>query len=264
MAGKGLTDKLDAVWTSIDELCSGLSDEQWATQTDCPGWDAKDNISHIIGTESMLLGRPAPEHDPGDKPWVRNPIGKANEVQVDYRRGRPGAEVLDEFRQVTGERLKQLRSFTEDDFNQETNTPLGPGTVASFLEIRIMDCWVHEQDIRRALGKPGNLTGPVAEHALGRHAGALGFVVGKKVAPPAGTTVVFDVDGFGAVGIEQAERAKQIEPPASPDVKLSMDMETFNCLCCGRKDADWAAGRVKISGDTALGRSVLEQMNFMI
>jgi hypothetical protein len=29
------------------------------------------------------------------------------------------------------------------------------------MHIRIFDCWVHEQDMRRATGRPGHLTGPV-------------------------------------------------------------------------------------------------------
>src|SRR2546425_162434 len=98
---------------------------------------------------------------------------------------------------VTSERMKRLRSMSDSDLDAESWTPIGQGTVRDLVAIRIMDCWVHEQDIRRAVAKPGNLTGPFAEHAFGRHAQAMGFVVGKKVGAPDGTTVVFDVDDFG-------------------------------------------------------------------
>lgn len=267
MGGRELTDKLEAVWTSLEQLCSGLTDEQWATPTECPGWDVKDNLSHIIGTESMLLGRPAPEHEPGEKPWVKNPIGAGNEVQVDFRRPRSGAEVLDEFREVTSERLRTLRSWGEDDFGKESWTPIGQGTVADLLAIRIMDCWVHEQDIRRALGRPGSLDGPVAEHAFGRHAGAMPFVVGKKAGAPDGTVVLFEVEGPAggsiAVGVEGG-RAKPMPDAPSPDVTLRMDLETFNALCTGRWDAARAGDRVAIAGDEDLGRRIVDQMNFMV
>jgi uncharacterized protein (TIGR03083 family) len=270
MSGQDLTDKLEAVWTSLDGLCSGLTDEQWATPTECPGWDVKDNISHIIGTEAMLLGRPAPDHEPGEKPWVKNPIGAGNEVHVDFRRSWAPNEVLEEFRHVTGERLKTLRSWSEDDFGKESWTPIGQGTVADLLAIRIMDCWVHEQDIRRALDAPGGLEGPVAQHAFGRHAGAMPFIVGKKAGAPDGTTVVFDVQGPAggtvAVGVEGGRAKPLAEAPSDPTVRLTMDLATFNALCTGRWDPAEALekGRVSFDGDADIGRRIVQQMNFMI
>src|SRR4030095_1824091 len=86
----------------------------------------------------------------------------------------------------------------------------------SFLPIRIFDNWVHEQDIRRAVGRPGHFAGPVAEHALERVARAMSFVVGCKVRPSPDTTVVFEVTGpLGrtlALGME-GERAMPLDPP---------------------------------------------------
>jgi uncharacterized protein (TIGR03083 family) len=222
----------------------------------------QDNVSHIIGTESTILGRPAPEHDPGEKDWVRNPIGASNEIQVDYRRSRTPQEVLDEFREVATERMKVLRGMSESELDGESWTPIGPGKVRDLVAIRVMDCWVHSQDIRRAVDKPGDLTGPVAEHAFGRHAGAMGFVVGKKAGAPEGTTVVFDVDGFGVIPIVVEGRARRLDAePEDPTVKLSMNLETFNCLCCGRGDV---ANAVKIEGDTQLGSHIVASMNFMV
>jgi uncharacterized protein (TIGR03083 family) len=261
-----VVDLQEMVFNALDELCSPLSDEEWAKQTDCPGWSVQDNISHIIGTESSaVLGRPRPEHDPGEKEWVRNPIGASNEVEVDYRRSRSPQEVLEEFREVTGERMKQLRSMSEADLDGDSWTPIGPGKVRDLVAIRVMDCWVHEQDIRRALGKPGDLTGPVAEHAFGRHAGAMGFVVGKKAGAPEGTTAVFDVAGFGVIPIVVEGRARVLDSaPDDPTVKLSMDLETFNCLCCGRGDPEVVGRSVKVEGDAELGARIIGSMNFMI
>jgi len=260
-----VVDLQETVFNSLDELCSSLSDAEWAATTDCPGWSVKDNLSHIIGTESTILGRPAPEHDPGEKEWIRNPIGATNEIHVDYRRSRSPQEVLDEFREVTGERMKLLRGMSESDLDGESWTPIGPGKVRDLVAIRVMDCWVHEQDIRRALGKPGDLTGPVAEHAFSRHAGAMGFVVGKKAGAPDGTTVVFDVEGFGVIPIGVEGRARQLErAPADPTVKLAMSLETFNCLCCGRGDPNSLAEAVTVEGDAELGARIVQNMNFMV
>lgn len=251
-----------AAFEALDELCSSLTDEEWDVLTECPGWTVKDNLSHIVGTESMLLGRPAPAHEAGDKPWVRNPPGATNEVQVDFRRSWGPSKVLEEYRAVYKERLENLK---DADLDAESWTPIGPGKVRDLLAIRSMDIWVHEQDIRRAINKPGGVSGPVAENAFARHATALPFVVGKKVAPPEGTTVVFDVDGAGKTAVEmRAPRAGAVEPPDDPTVTLHMDFETFNRLCCGRGDNAEVGKAVRIDGDEELGRKVVASMNFMI
>ncbi|MCI0782564.1 MAG: SCP2 sterol-binding domain-containing protein, partial [Chloroflexi bacterium] len=132
------------------------------------------------------------------------------------------------------------------------------------------DAWVHEQDMRRAVNRPGHLEGPVAEHAMGRMAMAMPYVIGRKVQPDDGTEVVFDVTGAAgrvlAVAMD-GTRAKYLEsPPDSPAVRLSMDVETFACLTCGRCSPDEAmgSGKVAIDGDRALGERILGQMNIMI
>jgi uncharacterized protein (TIGR03083 family) len=256
----------ELVFRALDELCSSLSDEEWGRPTDLPGWTVKDNLSHINGTESNMLGRPAPEHDPGQKDWIRNPIGASNEVQVDYRRSWPPQKVLDEFREVSAERLQRLKAMSDDELGAESWTPIGQGTVEDMVAIRVMDCWVHDQDIRRAVGKPGDLVGPVAQHAFDRHSSAMPFVVGKKVGPPDGTTVVFDVPGFGETGIGvDGKRANRLDAaPDAPTVRLTMDLETFNRLCTGRGEPSELASGVKIEGDEEIGRRIVDQMNFMI
>lgn len=251
----------------LGDLCSSLTPEEWALPTDLPGWSVQDNLSHIVGTESIILGHKAPDHDPGSKPWIRNPIGAGNEVQVDFRRYWPPTKVLEEYQEVTGARIKAIRAMTDEDLAAESWTPVGPGTVADLLAVRVMDVWVHEQDIRRAVGRPGSLEGPVAEHAFGRHAGAMPYVVGKKVAPPDGTTVVFEVTGpaGGTIAVGVAGRAKRLDAvPDSPDATLSMDLETFNCLCCGRGDPAEHARAVTITGDRALAEKIIAEFNFMV
>jgi uncharacterized protein (TIGR03083 family) len=267
MADIGVVDKLEMAFRSIDDLCSSLTKEEWALPTDNPGWSVQDNLSHIVGTESVILGHEAPQHDPGEKPWVRNPIGAGNEVQVDFRRYWPPEKVLDEYREVTGERIKATQAMSADDLQAESWTPIGQGTVADLLAIRIMDIWVHEQDLRRAVGKPGTLEGPIAEHAFARHSTAMPFVVGKKVAPPDGTTVVFEVTGpaGGTIAVAKDGRASVLDSaPESPTVKLSMNLETFNRLCCGRGDPNELRKDVTLTGDKALGEKIIGEMNFMI
>jgi uncharacterized protein (TIGR03083 family) len=103
---------LAALWASIDKLCSDLTEEEWKRPTGCPGWSVQDQLSHLIDYESRAVGRAAPEHVAADTSHTKNPLGESNEVGIDWRRSRSGAEVLDEFRSVTTDRLAQLQAPT--------------------------------------------------------------------------------------------------------------------------------------------------------
>jgi uncharacterized protein (TIGR03083 family) len=262
-----LVEMLDRVWTSIGELGAGLSESEWKRPTEVPGWSVQDNLSHIVGLEASLLERPPPAHEvPDDLPHVKNDFGRLNEVFVDSRRSSTGAEVLAEFRDVTGERIAALRACGPDDFAAETWTPAGPGAVRDLLPFRVFDSWVHEQDMRRAVERPGHLDGPAAELAFERIVAVMPFVVGKKAGAPEGASVVFDLSGpMGrtfAVAVEGG-RARAVDPlPSSPTTRIATDTETFARVATGRvaPDEALAAGRVTFEGDHNLGRRVVVEL----
>jgi uncharacterized protein (TIGR03083 family) len=266
-------DHLDTVWRDIIELCDDLTPEQWKQATDCPGWTVHDNVAHMIGTERMLMGEQARiSHDAGNKPHVRNDIGTANEQWIDTYRGWDGAELLDEFRSVATRRLDQLRALTRGDWDREGFTPEGPGPYRQFMEIRVFDCWFHDQDIREAIGRPGLLEGAIADASFARIVRkALGYVVGKKASAPPNSTVVFEVDGTppitAAVLVPPEGRATPMsEAPASPTARITTDRRTFARLAGGRWSGEQARtrGKVRVAGDAGLANRVVDNMAFTL
>src|SRR3546814_19796229 len=81
-------DNLALTWRSLDEVCTGLTEEQWKTATGCPGWTVQDNVAHLVDYEASALGRPRPNHVPAGGDPLKNPPGERNEGGVDARRGR--------------------------------------------------------------------------------------------------------------------------------------------------------------------------------
>ncbi|GMU78586.1 MAG: hypothetical protein AMXMBFR46_13810 [Acidimicrobiia bacterium] len=270
---RALVEQLDEVWTRIAHLGGTLSEDDWKRATEVPGWTVQDNLTHLSDIESMTMGIPPPDHAvPAGLTHVKNDLGARNEVFVDARRSWAGADALAEFVEVTGARLTQLRGFTTADFDAESWTPMGPGTVRDLLPFRAFDSWVHEQDMRRAVGRPGGLEGPAAEAAMDRIVATAGFVIGKKVAPPDGTVVVIECTpplARTVAIVVDAGRARPHDGAAGgtvePTVRLALDGETYARLACGRLDpeAALAAGSVAIDGDTALGRRVLDALDFL-
>ncbi len=254
-------ENLGIVWASIDRLCSGLADGQWDLPTGCPGWTVKDHLSHLVDYEARALGRPAPEHEPAELPHVKNDMGRSNEIGVDARRLKSGPQVLEEFREVTGERLARLGQLTEQDAAEQTMTPAGPGTVADMLTLRVMDSWSHEQDIRRAVGRPGHADGRAVTESLGYFTRFLPYVVGKRAAAPEGSKVVFRIGERDLVAVEvTGGRGRVAADPRDATVTLAVPVASFAALVCGRSDVPDDVG---ITGDRQLGQRVLQSMGIM-
>lgn len=258
--------KLAATFDSLNELCSQLTEAQWKMPTQLPGWSVQDNLSHIIGTERALYGLPEFDHKASDLSNVKNPIGEMNEHHVDLRRSRPGAEVFAEFQELAKMRIDQLRSADDAYFDKEAMTPTGPGTVADFLHIRILDVWTHEQDMRRTVGIPGNGGGPAAEHTIDRLIRTIPIVVGKRAATPEGGTVVIEVTGDVkrtiATTIVEGRGQVSNKAPADALCTITMDSDAFLQLATGR--ATHAEISYTIEGDKELGTKVVSQFNMMI
>ena len=54
---------LFASWDAIGRLLDGLPDDDWDAPTPLPGWQVRDVLAHIAGTEAMLLGMSPAEPD---------------------------------------------------------------------------------------------------------------------------------------------------------------------------------------------------------
>ncbi|MBB5934013.1 maleylpyruvate isomerase family mycothiol-dependent enzyme [Streptomyces zagrosensis] len=253
-------------WThsieAISELVTPLVEGEWNRATDCPGWSVRDVVSHVIGFECELLGDPRPIHSlPRDLYHVTSEFARYVEVQVDVRRCHTAPEMTSELEYTIIRRSRQLRNEYRDP---ETiiRGPLGERSIHRTLTTRVLDVWVHEQDLRRALNKPGNLDSPGASITRDVLLKSLPEVVAKKAKAPANSAVVFDVSGpleFMRTVRVDAEGNGKLDASVSlgPAVTLSLDWETYLRLAAGRVRPEAVADKVKIDGDRPLAEAVL-------
>lgn len=258
-------------WRFLGDLLSGLSDDQWSAPTPLAGWDVKDNVAHIVGTEAMLLGIETPqiEIDRDRLAHVANDIGVFNEVWVEHFRSVPSLEVLSKFREYTPRRVAALELLSDDDWNAESFTPAGTDTYGRFMQIRVFDCWLHEQDIRDALGLPGHERGPAVEVTLDEMETAMGFVVGKRAGVEPGWSVTFRLtdgdDVVRTIHVDVAERAGVVESlPGDATTELTMPVGVMTRLCAGRVDVASVSDAVDVAGDAEVGERVLANLAYTV
>jgi uncharacterized protein (TIGR03083 family) len=269
VSGPAVAPTLEALfhtWDSVDALLADRPEPDWKTPTRCPGWSVQDVLSHMVATERLLAGLPLTTHTAEPAPHVRNPIGRFNENEVDARRGLPGAAVLAEWHEVSALRREALRTADDEYFTTETDTPTGRAPRIEFIHLRVLDCWVHEQDARAAIGPEGNRTGPGLLVTVERLARSLPMVVGKRAAARDGDCVTVRLTG----GVERewhvavsGGRAALAGPTPAPTATLTMDAWDYAWLATGRAD-EGAAGRVRVEGDAALAQRLVAGLNVMI
>jgi uncharacterized protein (TIGR03083 family) len=269
MTADALLMDLRDVWGSLDDLLDSLDDEDWAAPTDCPGWTVQDTVAHVIGTELMMAGRPSPEVEVPDAPHLRNDIGRMNEATVIERRGLRPARVLEEYREVVAEREAAVAALDQAALDAESWTPAGMATLGRFLQIRVFDTWIHEQDIRTAVGREGHLEGPSVTRTLAEVTNGIGYVVGKKAGTPDGASVRFSLTSPAPATIDvvvdgRARVADDLQ--GKPTATITTDVGTFMRLVAGRRDAAGALadGLVTVSGDAGLADRVLANLGYTI
>lgn len=264
---------LFGVWDDIDTLLAGLSETEWRAKSPLPGWDVKAVVSHMIGTESFLAGiaAPQPEVDVSALEHVRNDVGVMNECWVRHLGIESGAEVLERFRAITTDRRKVLESTSDQEWDAVTTTPVGPESYGRFMRVRVFDCWMHEQDIRAALGRPSSddeLDVAAARLSLDEIAATMGFVVGKLAKAPDGSRVEFELSGPLArrIRVNVGGRAAVVDDfgGQEPTATIRLDGLQFTRLAGGRPMCPARAQNVELGGEKEVAAQVVQRLNFVI
>lgn len=247
-----------AAWAESVEaviaLGGGFTGAQWDARTECPAWTVRDVYAHLAGGERWMADG-HPERDAGP--------GSVADAPVAARRDIPGPAVLSELREVYAHRRHQIDAVPEDPAAATLTAYGAPTTVDMLYRLRAFDVWVHEQDIRRAVGIAGNLGTAGARIARDIFVPSLARTVAKRAAAPAGSVVRITVTGPVAadvvVTVDADGRGRLAPATGDPATAgLAMDWETFSRLAAGRIDP--ATAPVEVTGDTDLAGRVLRNL----
>jgi uncharacterized protein (TIGR03083 family) len=252
-------------WSAVADLLALLEEvpeAEWSTPTDLPGWDVTACAAHTAHLESRLAGAPEETAEVGEPAHVTGLMGLYTEIGVINRRDAGKAAILAEIREATARRYEQLRTDPPYDGDARPEVIFGgvPWSWRVLLRNRVLDVWMHEQDVRRAVGRPGNLDSPAAHHTAAYLAEGFGYVLAKKVQAPAGTTAVVRI-GEAAWAFEVGEdgRGRPLPAaPATPTLTIEADIDGYTRLAGGRSAPE--SGSVTVTGDAELAERVLARM----
>ncbi len=271
----GLVDALAHTTQAVVDLTFNLSEDEFAKPTECPGWTVKDVVSHVVSLDLLMLGRPDKQIEVPDYPYIRNKIGRRAENGVELRRSRPGKDIVDELQRAMTENIGRLRSanVTEDTL---VPTVFGELPLKTALPRKIIDTYCHEQDIRSALDRIGNLDSPAATVWVDAILQSLPDVVAVKAGIEPGKVVMIELTGpvtaRAGVRVDTADGKPVGHPMFSRGTdetgpipvigrttSIQMATEPFQRRAAGRRAV--ADLHYSVHGDEDVARRVLEALS---
>jgi len=252
---------LEQCYDAVESLSSLLNSEQWRAQSLCPDWDMRGVVTHLGMMERVMTGW-LPDSTEAPPPLDRIAPYLEEAAALDDK------AFADLIADIFAARRVDLAGLQEQDLDRPSWSPIGPRTYGGFLQMRIFDFWVHERDITPPLSLPSDDGGARAEIALGQVEGSIGYIVGKRVGLPDGSSIVFHLTGpiVRDLSVVVDGRARAVEHVDHPDVELTTDTVTFVQLAAGRIDpqAQIDAGKVTWTGDDELGGLAARNLRFTI
>lgn len=253
--------RLDAMHDAVDgfvEVVATLQDGDWTRPTGCPGWDVHDVVAHVVGLEDVLTGGPEPDVELPDLVHVDNDVSRYTERHVHARRGHRPEELVAELGAVVARRRTQLAG----DLDAMAPSFLGgQQPLAQAIGLRAFDIFSHEQDIRRAVGRPGHLDGPAGAACVRRILRGLAGVLPDRVVADEATLALEVVgDQVATLWLDLGTGETLDVRPHDPTVTMEFAFADLVPLACGRDDAPDPARVAVVKGNDALAARVLTSL----
>ena len=137
-------------------------------------------------------------------------MGQFTEQGVVARRDATPDDLINEIRAAATARHTALLADPPTDPDAPAPGLFGAigWSTLTLLRNRPLDLWMHEQDVRRAVGLPGGLGADAAAHSTDYLSESLGYVLAKRVGADPGTTVVLEVEGHAPVAATVTEEGR--------------------------------------------------------
>src|SRR6266487_5059654 len=257
------------------ELFSVFEAKDWEKPTICPGWCVKDIGLHLLGDDIGYLSR---ARDHFSNPFFRNKdldewkslvknINEVNELWVKAT-ARISPKLLIDLLALTGKQFYDyVRTLDQMAINGVVSWA-GPDPAPVWLDTarEYTERWVHQQQIRDAVNKPGLKEKRFFHPVLDTFVRALPHTY--KDVPVANTTflkfVVIGEAGDIWYLVGEANRWTLFEDVAlQPDAVATMDQETCWRLFTKGMNKNQLRERTAIEGDQKLGEKLLETVSII-
>ncbi|MFB9962900.1 maleylpyruvate isomerase family mycothiol-dependent enzyme [Sinosporangium siamense] len=242
------------------ELLRDLSPQDWARPTVCPGWDVHDIAGHVLNDYLRRISGSRDKHAGArfaEGETLPRYLARVNGEFVQATR-QISPELIVELLEHLGPQLDAVWAARELEAPADLDVSWAATDVASpaWLDIarEYTEFWVHQQQIRDAVARPGATEPELMAPVLNVFARALPQSLSGHDRPE-GTVAELEVLGtaggrWGAAW--QEGRWRLAAPVPEPQARVTMDQDTFWRLATRGITVEQARDRSQPSGDPEL------------
>ena len=271
-----IVDLFPAERDALLQLLAALSEEEWSRPTVCAGWSVKDVALHLLGDDVGRLSRKrdsfggaafVPQADADFEAQLVAFINEANERWLQATRRISPHLLCDLLRFMGGETQRYFQSLDLFQIDEPVSWA-GPDPAPVWLDIarEYTERWLHQQQIRDAVEKPGLKERRIFAPVLDTFVRALPHTF-RDVAVAAGAQVKLiisgDAGGEWYLVRGDGKWSLYLDADAEPAAAVVMDQETAWRLFTKGISKDEASANATLSGDRSLGMKVLDTVSII-
>lgn len=246
-------------------LLGQLDDPAWLRPTECPAWDVKGVALHVLGDDLSLLSRQRDaatnglllyaEKHPGED--FRQLLDGFNEQWVTAATF-VSTTLLIELLDMTGDRTATFYDQVDLEAPGEPVGFFGSTEASPYWQIisrELVERWVHQQQIRRAVGAPDlgdDLLGVVADifvRAIALRLGDIGL--------PVGASFALEVPGVGAWSLRRTGDAWALTVGADSEATATVSFAAPTARHLFSRASGGPPEAISTRGDDAVGSAAL-------
>ncbi len=260
--------------TELMALLRGLTPDDWSKPTACALWSVRDIVAHLLDSclRRLSFGRDGLDPAPGRLiTGYGDLVAYLNELNAQWiaatRRLSPG--VLMDMMELAGPQLHRYFSSLDPQATARFGVAwAGEEQSPNWFDIgrEYTERWLHQQQIREAVGASGLVAREWLHPALDIFVRALPYSYRQVEAEP-GASVTLEIGGE-AGGVWTLARGpaswallRGRDPQAR--ARVSLDQETAWKLFSKGLSSEQASRRIVIEGDPSLGRPLLGTLAVM-
>ncbi len=257
------------------DVLADLTPEEWGRPTACPGWSVQDIAAHLLADDAGRLSRGRDGHSNPDfaagldistLPGLIAAIDRQNALWVEAMR-RVSPPLLIALLRLTGKQTASYFATLDLDAIGGPVDWVGPEPAPVWLDLarEYTERWVHQQQIRDAVGRPGLQEPTWFAPVLSAFVRGLPRALGEAGRP--GETVLFTITGEagGAWTARRGETRWTLAPGSvdAPTADVTLDQDSAWRLFTRGITPQLARQAAGLSGAPELTARALETVSIL-
>ena len=246
----------------------------WEAPSVSAGWRNRDIVAHLAATDvaaATVLGGEAPAEF---EEFTKSAEGRTFDVEafnhwsVERRANEPFRSVVTEWGRAADLLLSRMSKIPKEEWSDRKVSWVGGEIrVGYLLQSRIMEWWLHGEDIRAGADLPPRIEHPPIFAVNDLAIRMIPYAVGAAGRSFAGKSALIDLEAAGGGSWHQGLAAgERPDPRKKPDTSIVGRAYAFALVAGRRVPAEFylAEGVLQVGGDVELGETILQHLRSFV